>query len=218
MTELATLPRLDTGDVAELEYARWVRRYEWHLDQIPAILHTLRDEAIPLKAARLDTVRVSGSRDHSPLPFRAEMVDDADDLWAALTLYLGEVADLLGETVTDAVSWTRRGEPVGIGAAVRGRQANALTFQIIAWLIDHAARITAFEQLQDTEEHLFGMIRRLRARYMVAEVDRPTRRRDCSICGQRAVTATWTTDVNDRPVLAVACRHCGATYDEPGAA
>lgn len=209
---------MTTLDIVDLDTARWVRQYEWHLDQIPAILHTLRDEAVPLKAARLDNIRVSGSREQAPLPFNADMVDAGDDLWAALAQYLGHVAELLGETVTDAASWTRRGEAVGLSSHIRGREALALAYRVIAWLIDHARQVAAFTVLQDTEDHLFALIRKLRTRYMIPAVERPARRRQCTTCGEQAVTAAWVDGINARPVLVATCRRCGATYGEPPAA
>ncbi len=205
-------------DLVDLDTARWVRRFEWHLDQLPGILEVLRADAIPLKSARYDSVRVSGSREHAPLPFKVDLIDTADDLWAAVIEYTTEITEHLGATFTDTVTWRTRGGAGGLSSRITGYQARVLGFEVIQWLTAHATSIAALP-LNDAEDHLFTMIRRLRAQYMLAPVERPSRRRTCTTCGEQSVAAGWV-DVNDRPVMVAECRRCGATYDdpEPGAA
>ena len=63
----------------------WRERFEQHLDQIPQLLEIMREQRVPLAAARSDSERVSGGGGSNPLPFRADPVDDCDDLWGAVS-------------------------------------------------------------------------------------------------------------------------------------
>lgn len=188
----------------------WRERFEQHLDQVPVILETLRDQAHPLKAARL-AEKVSGGGGEAPLPFRADPVDDCDDLWAALVEYIGEVAERLQETAPGAAgaSWATLHGVRGIGAGVTGDDAYKAGYALIAWLIDRAPRIHDLA-LTDTEQHLFGLIRKLATRYVDAPpIERPAHNRHCGVCGERAVRVDWLFGDRGSAVCAV----CGATYE-----
>ncbi|MFJ4174023.1 hypothetical protein [Microbacterium sp. NPDC089696] len=197
--------------ILDLEVSRWVRRFEWHLDQLPGILEVLRADSSGLKAARLSE-RVSGGGGPARLPFNVDLVDTTDDLWAAVIEYTSEVAERLGETVTDAVTWRRSGAAVGLSSAVTGYQARVLAFAVVRWLTERSEEISGLP-MNDAEDHLFGMIRRLRVQYMLPPVERPSRRRTCEACGERAVAAEWVSDALGRGVLVVECRDCGESYD-----
>lgn len=197
----------------DLDLRRWTERYEQHLDQVPQLLEVMRVQANPLKAARMDTERVSGGGGEAPLPFRLDPVDDCDDLWAALVEYVGEVAERLQHPAPGATgaSWGAQGNVRGIGAGVSGDRAYKAGFALIGWLIDRA-RFTYDLQLKDSEQHLFALIRKLQGRYVVPPIERPSRRRLCSVCGEYAVVTAW--------VLGEAgeaeCRVCGAVYAAEG--
>lgn len=204
---------LTDTEIYAAELRMWRERFEQMLDQVPVILETLRDQAHPLKAARL-AEKVSGGGGEAPLPFRADPVDDCDDLWASLVEFVGEVAERLQEPAPGAAgaSWGVQGSVRGIGAGVSGDQAYKAGFALIAWLIDRAGKVRDLH-LVDTEQHLFGLIRKLARRYVDAPpIERPAHRRWCGVCGEKAVLVDW--------VLADAgeasCRVCGATYENEG--
>ena len=193
---------------------RWVQRFEWHMDQLPVLMSTLRTLSVPLRAVRLDVPRVSGTHDPRTLPLRADVVDDADDLWAALAQYAANVADLLGVDPPRALraSWAHGGDVVGVASGVSGRDASFLTFEVIVWLLDRLGDIAGLP-LGDSEEFLFSLIRSLRARYMVPNAERAARRRVCVVCQERGVGVSWL-DVDGVAVRVGRCRRCGAVYGE----
>lgn len=199
-------------EIHDAEVRRWIERYEQMLDQVPQLLETMRDQMNPLKAAGLSE-RVSGGGGAAPMPFREAQADDCDDLWAALVEYVGEVAERLQETTPGATgaSWGVSGNIRGIGAGVSGDRAYKAGFVLIAWCIDRAEKIQALG-LRDTEEHLFSLIRKLQARYTVPPIERPSRRRQCTVCGEFAVVVDWVLGGTGEAV----CRTCGATYAPEG--
>ena len=204
---------LTDTEIYTAELRVWRERFEQMLDQVPQLLETLRDGVNPLKAAGLSE-RVSGGGGEAPLPFRADPMDDCDDVWAALVEYVGEVAERLQELAPGATgaSWGVQGNVRGIGAGVSGDQAYKAGFVLIAWLIDRAEKIRDL-RLVDSERHLFGMIRKLVKRYVDAPpIERPAHRRFCSVCGERAVLTDWVLgDAGE-----ASCRVCGATYENEG--
>lgn len=205
---------LTDTEIYTAELRMWQERYEQHLDQVPQLLEVLRDGVNPLKAARIDTERVSGGGGAAPLPFRADPMDDCDDVWAALVEYVGEVAERLQETAPGATgaSWAASGNVRGIGAGVSGDQAYKAGFVLIAWLIDRAEKVRDLH-LVDTEQHLFGLIRKLVKRYVDAPpIERPAHRRFCSVCGEKAVLVDWVLGDSGEAV----CRVCGAVYAPEG--
>ena len=166
-----------------------------------------------MKAAGLSE-RVSGGGGEAPLPFRADPMDDCDDVWAALVEYIGEVAERLQDPAPGATgaSWGVQGNVRGIGAGVSGDQAYKAGFVLIAWLIDRAEKVRDLH-LVDSEQHLFGLIRKLVKRYVDAPpIERPAHRRFCSVCGERAVLTDWVLGDSGEAV----CRVCGAVYAPEG--
>ena len=197
------------------DFHSWRVRFEWHLDQVPILLTTLRTMENPLKATRYDLDRVSGSVEESRAPMRVEAVDDADDLWAALVQYVANVAELLGVPTPSAVraSWSTRGEVAGLAPTVTGREVSFLAFDLIVWLIERADRVVELP-LGESEAFLFGLIRKLRARYTMPVAERPARRRTCRVCGDRAVGMEWVDDGDRIAVLVAKCARCGAIVEE----
>lgn len=201
----------DTG-IADAAERRWVHRFEAHLDQVPLLVEFLRGHMVPLKAGALDE-RVTGGGGEAPVPFRVDPVDDADDLWAALIEYTGEVAERLGVPLPHSGNdiWRPNGAVQGIPAHLGPAGARRAAFTVIGWLIDRAPRIRPL-QLGDSEGHLFGLIRKFGARYMVPPVDRPARRRICTVCGEQQVVVDWILGGTGEAV----CRTCGATHAPEG--
>lgn len=187
----------------------WRDRFEQHMDQIPQLLEVMREQRVPLAAARNDSERVSGGGGSTPLPFRADPVDDCDDLWGALVEYLGEVSERLQDPAPAAVgaTWAVDGAARGMPSWIDGDIAYRAGYVLIAWLIDRAIDVHDL-RMKDSEDHLFGLVRKLASRYTIDPIERPTSRRWCSVCGEKAVAVAWV--VNDTGEAA--CRVCGATY------
>lgn len=195
-------------EITDAAERRWVHRFEAHLDQVPPLVEFLRGHMLPLKAGAL-AERVTGGGGAAPVPFRLDPVDDADDLWAALIEYAGEIAEHLETAlpVNGSDVWASNGAVQGIPAHLGPNGARRVTFLMIGWLIDRAPRIRPLG-LDDSEGHLFALIRKLSARYLVPPVDRPARRRVCSVCGEQAVVVAWLLGGTGE----AECRTCGATY------
>ncbi len=194
----------------EEQWRRWVERWTWHLDQVPALLETLRDEAVPLAAFNYDAVRVQTSRDGAPVPFRVDVMDSVDELWAALVLYAENVRDLVPAIAPlPAVGrWRVRSDVAGVRASSDVRRD---AFAIVAWLIDHVDAIAPLEQLGDTEDHLFRLVRSLRARYVIKPVRRQ-RPRPCSLCGEGEVVVRFVEDGSAKGARTARCDVCGEVY------
>ena len=191
------------------ELKRWQARYEAHLDQVPLLLEVMRDLVVPLRSSRFDNSRISLGRGHVPLPLREDLVDDCDDLWGALAEYVGEVAERLQDPAPAAVgaTWAIEGSIRGIPAWMNASVARSAGYTLIGWLIDRAELIRTLE-LTDSEAHLFALIRKLAHRYTVPPVERPSRRRVCTVCGEAAVVTAWTLGGDGEAV----CKTCGAIY------
>lgn len=187
----------------------WRDRFEQHLDQIPQLLEVMREARVPIAAARTDSERVSGGGGAAPLPFREDVVDDCDDLWCALVEYIGEVSERLQDPAPGAVgaTWALDGNPLGLPSWITGDLAYKAGFALIAWLIDRASEVHEL-QMRDSEQHLFEMIRRLVSGYTIPPIERPSRRRRCTSCGEAAVVVDWVLGGTGEAV----CRTCGATY------
>ena len=190
----------------------WRERFEQHLDQIPQLLEIMREQRVPLAAARSDSERVSGGGGSNPLPFRADPVDDCDDLWGALVEYLGEVSERLQDPAPAAVgaTWAIDGAARGMPSWIDGDIAYRAGYVLIAWLVDRAIEVRDL-RMKDSEDHLFGLVRKLALRYTVIPIERPAGRRWCAVCGEKAVAVSWVTDDSGEAV----CSVCGETYPSP---
>lgn len=198
------------------QWRRWIERYSWHLDLIPGLLEHIRAEIIPLAATRYDAVRVDVSRDGAPVPFRVDSLDTSDELWAALIQYAENVDQLLRQhapvilaPLPHASRWRTRGEAQGIRA---GADVRHDAFAITAWLIDRVAYIAPLTELGDSEDYLFTMIRRLRARYLTSPAPRAPRRA-CELCLVGQVTVTFTeAPISTKGERVAKCNLCGQVY------
>lgn len=198
------------------QWRRWIERYTWHLDQVPGLLEAMRAEVVPLGATRYDAVRVDVSRDGSPVPFRVEVMDSVDELWAALVLYAENVDELLAATAPLMLAplplvgrWRVRSDVGGLRPSTDARRE---AFAIVAWLIDRIDWIAPLEQLGDSEDHLFRLIRSLRARY----VSRPIRRarpRPCQLCGEGEVVVRFADDGSPKGARVAHCDVCGEEFE-----
>lgn len=192
----------------------WAQRYVWHLDQIPALLAAIRGSVIPLKAARYDSDRVSGGGDAARLPFKVEAMDDADELWALLVLYAGEVVSLIGgssPSVLRGWSWSTR-EVAGVPAGVGAVDILSASAEVVRWLCDRVETIAGLSGLEDSEDQLFARVRGLRQAYRLAVHPARSRRRRCLHCGEAGVVGSWET-VGGREVGRLWCVVCGTDVD-----
>lgn len=193
------------------QWRRWIERYTWHLDQVPGLLEVMRAEIVPLAAFNYDAVRVDVSRDGAPAPFRVDLMDAADDLWAALVQYAENVQELVPAPLAPLPNvgrWRLRGEVAGIRASADVR---ADAFAIVAWLVDRVHWVAPLEQLGDSEDHLFRLVRQLRARHVTKPVRRQ-RPRPCSLCGEGEVVVRFADDGSARGARVAKCDTCGEVY------
>jgi ribosomal protein S27AE len=194
----------------------WTRRYQWHLDAVPGLLLQVRASVVPFSAAPQGG-RVSGSRG-IPLPFRVGPMDDADLLWSLLVLYATEVVELVGGSSpavlrSSVATWTV-GEAQGLRARMGSVAAAHAAGDIVGWLIGRSWLIAGFEVLQESEDQLFGFVRRLRQQYgLDALTPRAGRARLCTTCGERSVVVHHATSPAGE-VFRVSCLRCGLVYEE----
>lgn len=191
---------------------RWTRRYRWHMESIPELLRLTRGDVAGIRATRYDGDRVTGGGDVRRLPFAVDAVDAGDELWSLLVLYALEVVDLVGGWAPPVLRtgvWNTR-EAQGLPPGVSGDGAFVMGFTVTSWLVKNAFTVSCFEQLADTEDHLFRKVRDMRARY---GLDDRARRRVCPVCGERGVTAVYT-DVAGIERSKVWCLVCGHIVEE----
>lgn len=202
-----------TDAEAEILYRAWERRYRWHLAQVPAVVRRLREAVVPSPVPSTRD-RVSGSGDDAPLPLRADPMVDADLLWSVLGEYVDEVASTLAVRPPAPLSGASAGNHTrnGFSGVLRPSEAATACGVVCRWLTDRVDVIYLLH-LDDSEEFLFSMIRRMRARWLIPLSER-TPRRQCTLCGEWRVTAQWVNTVS-KPMLIVACGHCGNVYREP---
>jgi len=188
----------------DVQWRRWVRRYTWHLDQLPGLVEAMRSDVLPIGAAVYDRDRVDQSRD-APVPFRVEVVDAIDDLWAALVEYADNVDELLQVHAPVVLAplphvgrW-RSGS--GVQGARAGADVRADAFTLIGWLIERVDWILPLQALDDSEEFLFSLIRQNANRFMRP---RPVPKAACRVCGTHAVSVRWTATAE-----VVECSRCG---------
>lgn len=184
------------------EWDAWVHRYTWHLDRLPPLLQQMRDQVTPLGATRLDIPRVSGGGMKDTLPMRVDAADDAQELWGLLYDYAHAVMARIGEQ--PATVFFRF-------VAVDPNQAWRTSYELVAWLLDddRLARIVEHHDLAELEEQLFREVRKGGTRYGLAP-SRHDRKRVCTLCGERAVVATWV-DEGAGTVGIARCGRCGNT-------
>ncbi len=202
----------------EEQWRRWVERYEWHLGLVPGLLEVMRDDVprISSDSRRYGAERVGSSRDGAPLPFNADTLDSADELWAALVQYAENVDDLLATEAPLVLAplptvsrWRARGEAQGIRSTGDVRRD---AFAIVGWLIDRVDWIAPLPVLEESEDFLFTLIRRHRARYLGAPSRRESRRL-CPLCRTGEVVVTFVeAPLSAKGERVAKCSLCGEVY------
>lgn len=201
---------LDAGEVQlslEAQWRRWVRRYTWHLDQLPGLFEAMRSDVVPIGAVRYDRDRVDVSADGAPVPFRVEVVDAIDDLWSALVEYSENVDELLQTHAPAVLAPLPRVGRWRLGDGVRGARAGADVrrdaFTLIGWLVERVDWIVPLPGLDDSEGFLFALIRQNAHRFLTPK---PEPKRACRVCGAHLVTLRWTArgEISE-------CGRCGDT-------
>lgn len=200
------------------QWRRWVERYEWHLGLVPGLLDAMRDDVprISSDSRRYGAERVSSSRDGAPLPFNADTLDSADELWAALVQYAENVDELLATeaplvlaTLPSVGRWRARGEAQGIRSTGDVRRD---AFAIVGWLIDRVDWIAPLPVLEESEDFLFTLIRRHRARYLGTPARRESRRL-CPLCRTGEVVVTFVeAPLSTKGERVAKCSLCGEVY------
>lgn len=195
-------------------YNLWADRFQQHLTGIPELLEHMRSSALysALSATRTDTPRVGGTRDKSPLPWKGDGVDDADDLWSVLVIYSQEVAELTGGSSPTVLrtQLVRRGEVAGFRANADPLTARVQAREVVSWLIGRLDLILEHPALNDSEKHLLAAIRAGRGKYgfgplRVTGISAGT----CWRCGSEfGVTYTWVTGTDGDSTMRGRCRDC----------
>ncbi len=182
-------------------------RYAWMLQQVPVIIAHLRDSMLPIAATVYDRTRVDGTREQ-PLPFRLEPMQDADDLWAALTDYGNEIARHVHPSPYALVTRLR--------ASTQWHEAGDAAHTITAWLIANEERIALLhpdENRETAADVLFLQISQLLNRYRITPRRLRTTATRCLLCGEVAVHAEWTIDRHGAIAQTAQCTVCLRRYD-----
>ncbi|MGX5770813.1 hypothetical protein ACWKWN_08685 [Microbacterium trichothecenolyticum] len=191
-------------EISAQEWKRWIGRYQWHLDQTPSLLEAMREAASGIRAVVYDRDRVDASREGVPLPFREEVVDDADELWRALVGYGRAVASRIGGGPAALDALWARGAAGGLRSGTDPETARLQAYEIVVWLVEHIADVAQHADLEGDEAHLFYEIRRLRARYTSDRV-KPRAVRACTLCGAPSVSVEWLSLTEE----IAECGYCG---------
>jgi hypothetical protein len=105
--------------------------------------------------------------------------------------------------------WRARGEAQGIRSTGDVRRD---AFAIVGWLIDRVDWIAPLPALEESEDFLFTLIRRHRARYLGAR-DRRKSRRLCPLCRTGEVVVTFVeAPLSTKGERAAKCSLCGEVY------
>lgn len=183
--------------------------YAYMLAQVPVIIAHLRDSMIPLAGTDYDRTRVDGTKEQ-PLPFRIQPMQDADELWAALTDYGNEIARHIHPSPYALLTKLR--------ASTQWHDAGDAAHTITAWLIEHEERIAQLPDDDAREQSalgLFPLIGQLLGRYDITPRRLRVRRgRTCVICGEDAIYAEWEIGRNGQVATTVQCTVCGQRYEE----
>lgn len=193
---------LTVEEQAEQDWRNWLAQYEWHLDQVPVLIETMRSAVSPLRAQTLEAkVSGGGYRDYAPLDLDA--VDDSDTLWGLLVEYFDAVILAIGFAPQRMIVRILPNDPlVGRSEALR----------VVGWLIERVEMIVDHEHLSEIEGRLFARIRRARGVYRTAGTPRRAQPRRCNTCGERAVLVDWVTTESGRSSQVGLCKSCGETY------
>lgn len=181
--------------------------YAWMLQQVPVIIAHLRDSMLPLAATDYDRTRVDGTREQ-PVPFRIEPMQDADELWAALTAYGNEVARFVHPSPYALLTRLR--------ASTQWHEAGDAAHTITAWLVANEERIALLpdDHARDiAADGLFLLISRLLNRYRITPRRLRTSPTRCVLCGSVAVQAEWTLDRAGTVAQTAQCTVCLRRYD-----
>ena len=189
-------------------------RFDWHTALIPTLLHAMRAGVVPLRAATTDDVKVSRSKGAAPAPLNLNAVDDADELWAKLVIYVTEVAEQLRVDAPLAVGhvWMNNDEPAGLPAGADADDAHALGWRVQRWFDRHSQNIVDLDNvLWEQTEFLFAEIRKGRAKWLTVKDTVMPRKAFCDVCGTNNVTDEYL-DVDGVEHRSTACQMCGHQY------
>ncbi|MGW9345565.1 hypothetical protein ACWGR3_28850 [Streptomyces albidoflavus] len=205
---IADLVPVDAID-PDAAYRRWVERFLWHVDQLPALVETTGTivmAARGVKAAPLKE-RVSGGGyvDNVPLVDGPES-RNARAVWDATRAYITCASGHLGV----------EGPLLPPGLPDDVELARLWAFAANEWLSSVVDYIRAWPDLGELEDALFRLIRRARGRVDMHTVRR-TRPELCTTCGEAAVLVDWIDGVDGEAALVKACKVCGQLYAEPSA-
>lgn len=216
--------------VPDASHREWVRSFEWHLDIVPPLIDALVEATLPRipvsrGGSRFDKDQITGGGhidnmqilDHFDVIGDGRLVAggaaaDARDLWAWLTGYTTACSAWLNRDV--CAPWAADLPPVAPRVNADPLSARGEALVTVGWLIDRAARIAEFPELEHHREEMFALIRRLRGQYGVFNHPRRARPALCHVCGERRVFVDWVDagTGSPKPVRAGKCKSCGQVY------
>ncbi|GAA4762471.1 hypothetical protein [Microbacterium gilvum] len=200
----------------------WRHEFEWHLDQVPLLLETMREHVVLVRSTRYDQVKITGGGyvDNMPSAVGSPADRDSNLLWAMLVVFTKSATEWINAEVLppaapiypvlaqDRRTWLEDRVVVDPDGRTAGARADVTT----KWLIAHAERIYPIEALDTYREGLFRTIRRYRAIYSAAGTVRRDRPITCRVCGQAGVLSDWITGADGRGTQIGRCKHCGEQY------
>lgn len=191
-------------------YERWVERFLWHVDQLPAVIEitgTIVVAARGIRAAPIqERLTGGGYVDNMPLVDGPE-ARNGRAVWDATRAYIARASSHLG--IEGPLLPSALPDDVEV--------AREWAYAANGWLAAVVPHILAWPDLDELEAALFRLIRRARARLHTGTVRR-ARPELCRICGQEAVLVDWVDGSDGVAVLTKACAKCGQIYTEGEAA
>lgn len=179
-----------------------IERLRWALNQYPDLIAAARAARNP---ARVQQERVSGTKDLQ-LPFNADAVEAADELWATLSAWATNIAEHIGSRVPAVLEQQARadvGDRVQLSASVSSATAHWGAQQITRWMESYLDDIAALDFIPDLHHDLVTIVKQ-NMRYLPRDQPPPRQPRTCPACGHRTVHARL---VDDQ--IEVTCATCG---------
>jgi hypothetical protein len=202
---------VETDEEHEARVRAW--RTAEALRAAPDLVMHIRAQIVPGGGGASDGMPRATSKE-PPAPARLEPMDDADDVYAQLVLWVTYWAEelRLDPPSSTVIAWSNRREVQGFRAMTTPEGARTLTHLQSLWLNLHAEKIAAHDAGVTFQDNIVDVLSGLRGKYPTAP--RPPRKvfpRQCPVCDEFAVGAEWFSE--DTRDVEVKCAECG--YEVP---
>lgn len=191
----------------DVAYEQWVRRFLWHVDQLPAVVEksaTIVLAVRGLRAAPLHEKVGGGGYIDNIMVADGPESRDARAVWDATRAYIACASGHIGV----------EGPALPPVLPDDSDLARGWAYAANEWLSAIVEYIRVWPDLEKLEDALFRLIDRARGRTPGAETVRRAEPDMCEVCGERAVLVDWASDREGNPTLVRACTRCGETYTE----